>query len=676
MTEDMQNKNYDDGSEKRRPPSGEREPDESERTPRPKSGGKNLMLLLLGIGGAILVYYLFFNPATGDKLSVDDFDRMLREGRIRKIVQYVDTSEMEVFYREVSRDVDGKALQPVEKSVVMDIPDEFLKDPERSKLIKARMGIDLEFFTDRRGEWRSILFMILPAIIIFGLIYFFLFRQFRGAGGMSGGLLSFGRSRAKITGRGERPKVTFEDVAGIEEAKDEVQEIIEFLKDPARFRRLGGRLPRGVLLVGAPGTGKTLLAKAIAGEAQVPFLSISGSDFVEMFVGVGASRVRDLFRQARENSPCIIFLDEIDAVGRKRGSGLGGGHDEREQTLNAILVEMDGFDTDEKIILMAATNRPDVLDPALLRPGRFDREIVLDLPDLRGREAILKVHARRIKLAPDVDWAKVARLTPAFSGAELEAIINEAAIMGVMRDKDAVTMSELEDARDKIRFGREKRSRVMDEEDRKITAHHESGHAILSRVLEDADPLHKVCIIPRGRSLGATMSLPEKDEYHLPRKRVLAEVAVALGGRVAEEMFCDDITAGAQSDIERATKLVRYMVTKWGMSEQLGPIDYSEDDEHLFLGKELARARNYSESTAVKIDNEVRRIIKECMERARSLIEEHREQTEAIAKALLIYETLDGEDVDLIMQGGDLSEKKQVVSEPVDSEHGPSGDKT
>jgi cell division protease FtsH len=554
-----------------------------------------------------------------------------------------------------------------QKIVTMVVDEKFFEDPARKKVLEARMDTDLVFLKSKRGEWRSILFMILPALLIFALIYFFFFRQFRGAGGIPGGVLSFGNSRARISGK-ERSKVTFDDVAGIEEAKDEVQEIVEFLKDPARFRRLGGRIPRGVLLVGAPGTGKTLLAKAIAGEAGVPFLSISGSDFVEMFVGVGASRVRDLFRQAKENSPCIIFLDEIDAVGRKRGSGLGGGHDEREQTLNAILVEMDGFETDEKIILMAATNRPDVLDPALLRPGRFDREIIIDLPDLRGREAILKVHARKVILAPDVDMAKVARLTPSFSGAELEAVINEAAIMGVMRNRDAVMMSELEDARDKIRFGREKRSRVMDERDRRITAFHESGHAILSKVLEDVDPLHKVCIIPRGRSLGATMSLPEKDEYHLLKKRVLAEITAALGGRVAEETFCDDITAGAQQDIERATKLARYMVTKWGMSDALGPIDYSEDGEHLFLGKELARARNYSESTALKIDNEVRRIVSQCMDRARSLIEAHRSQTESIAEALLLYETLDGDDVDMIMQGKDLGKKKQIVYEPVDSD--------
>ena len=661
----MDNRNYNDPKRDKEHPPGEREPNRGERPRPPKSLSKILLLLLLGVAGAFLLSHLF--SPSGEELSVNAFDSMLREGRISKIVQYVDANEVEVTYKEATKGPEGESFTMEQKTVTMIADEKFFEDPARKKILEARMKTDLVFRKAKRGEWRSVLFMILPALLIFALIYFFFFRQFRGAGGIPGGVLSFGKSRARISGK-ERSRVTFDDVAGIEEAKEEVREIIEFLKDPAKFRRLGGRIPRGVLLVGAPGTGKTLLAKAIAGEAGVPFLSISGSDFVEMFVGVGASRVRDLFRQAKENAPCIIFLDEIDAVGRKRGSGLGGGHDEREQTLNAILVEMDGFETDEKIILMAATNRPDVLDPALLRPGRFDREIVIDLPDLRGREAILKVHAKKIVLAPDVDMAKVARLTPTFSGAELEAVINEAAIMAVMRGREAVMMSELEDARDKIRFGREKRSRVMDERDRRITAFHESGHAILSKILEDVDPLHKVCIIPRGRSLGATMSLPEKDEYHLLKKRVLAEITAALGGRVAEEIFCDDITAGAQQDIERATKLARYMVTKWGMSDALGPIDYSEDGEHLFLGKELARARNYSESTAVKIDNEVQRIVRQCMDRARSLIEEHRSQTESIAEALLLYETLDGDDVDMIMQGKDLSKKKQIVYEPVDSD--------
>jgi len=506
--------------------------------------------------------------------------------------------------------------------------------------------------------WQTLLVSIVPWILIAALFWFFLFRGLRAPGG-AGSVLSFGKSRAKFAAK-DRPRVTFEDVAGIEEAKEEVREIIDYLKNPSRFMRLGARIPRGVLLVGQPGTGKTLLAKAIAGEAGVPFLTISGSDFVEMFVGVGASRVRDLFREAKENSPCIIFLDEIDAVGRQRGTGLGGGHDEREQTLNAILVEMDGFERDEGIIVVAATNRPDVLDPALLRPGRFDRQIVIDLPDIKGRESILKVHAKKTRLADDVDLAVLARSTPGLSGADLEAVINEAAIMASMREREYVTMSDLEEARDKVRWGKRKRSKVMSEEERSITAFHEAGHAFATKSIPEVDPFYKATIIPQGMALGATMQIPEQDRYHIKRKLALGQITVLCAGRVAEALFCDDISAGAQSDIKQATEMARRMVCEWGMSEKLGLVNYTEGEEHLFLGRELTRAKPHSEAMAQEIDHEIRGIIDSCYERAEGLIGENRDKVEKIALALLKYESLDSNDLDTIMAGDELVKAKPV----------------
>jgi cell division protease FtsH len=507
----------------------------------------------------------------------------------------------------------------------------------------------------------------IPWVVLFTLLWFFLFRQMRSPGG-SGNMLSFGKSRAQLQGGAkDKPATTFKDVAGIDEAKEEVKEVIEFLKNPERFRRLGGRIPRGMLLVGPPGCGKTLLAKAIAGEAGVPFFSICGSDFVEMFVGVGASRVRDLFKQAKEKSPCIIFLDEIDAVGRKRGSGLGGGHDEREQTLNAILVEMDGFDTDEGVIVLASTNRPDVLDPALLRPGRFDREIAIDPPDVKGREEILKVHSRDVKLDPVVDLHRVARGTPSFTGAELEALVNEGAILAAMRNKENVGQDELEEARDKVKWGRKKISKQMEEEDRKVTAYHEAGHAIVAAMLPEVDGLHKVTIIPRGMALGATMQLPEKDQYHLQRKRMLGMLCVLYAGRIAEEMFCGDISAGASNDIERATGLARRMVCEWGMSEELGPIKYAESEETIFLGREINRSQTHSEATAMIIDREVKVFIDQSYKRAEKLLAKNREKLDAIAKALLKYETLSGKDVELIMRGDepDIARRADAKPQPV-----------
>ena len=496
----------------------------------------------------------------------------------------------------------------------------------------------------------NLLINFVPWILIFAFIWFFVFRQLRGAGGGMGMLGSFGRSRHRVSTK-EHTNITFADVAGVDEAKDEVAEIIEFLKNPKRFQKLGGRIPRGVLLVGEPGCGKTLLAKAIAGEADVPFFSISGSDFVEMFVGVGASRVRDLFKQAKDNSPCIIFLDEIDAVGRRRGAGFSsGGHDEREQTLNAILVEMDGFDTSDQVIVIAATNRVDVLDPALIRPGRFDRQVYVPLPDVKGRLEILKVHAKRIKLGPDVDLQRMARATPMFSGADLAAIINESALLATMANKDFVEMEDLEEARDKVRWGRAKKSRVVDEKDRLATAYHEAGHAIVQALLPETDPLHKVSIIPRGPYGGATFSLPEKDRQNYSQKWIDSTLRILCAGRIAEEMFCNDVNTGAYADIRQATDFARKMVVEWGMSEKVGFIYHGEDSRTSMFGWSPA-AREYSEQTASAIDAEVKRIVDSAYHDTRQLLLANRDKLEVLAKALLKYETLDGQDVHKIIRG-------------------------
>ncbi len=504
-------------------------------------------------------------------------------------------------------------------------------------------------FTTEPASGLMAVFLTFGPILLFILLFWFLFmRQMRGQGQ---GILGFGRSRAQIWNKEKKTGVTFADVAGIEEALDEVKEITEFLKNPEKFTKLGGRIPRGVMLVGPPGTGKTLLAKAIAGEADVPFISISGSDFVEMFVGVGASRVRDLFEQARKEAPCIIFLDEIDAVGRKRGTGLGGGNDEREQTLNAILVEMDGFSTDDRIIVCAATNRPDVLDPALVRPGRFDREIVLNLPDVMGRDKILRVHTRKIKLDPSVDLLDIARGTPGFSGAELAALCNEAAIIAAMCEHKWVMQSDLEEARDKVRFGRQKKSQIMEKEDKRITAYHEAGHAVVNAFMKHTDPVHKVTIIPRGLSLGATMFLPEKDRMHWSRNRLLDEICVLYGGRTAEELFCEDITTGASNDIERASRLARMMITHWGMSRKLGPVSFGERVGNDFLGNEYGMGREHSGQTQREIDQESGETIGEQYARARGILGEHRELVERVAGALLRYETITKEEFKALVDG-------------------------
>jgi cell division protease FtsH len=520
-------------------------------------------------------------------------------------------------------------------------------------------GVKFSFKRQSPYFWQ-ILSGALPVLLLLGLLYFLFTRQMKAVGH---GALSFGKSRAKMMAR-DKNKVTFKDVAGCEEAKEEVQEIIDFLKDPKRFQKLGGHIPKGVMLMGPPGTGKTLLAKAIAGEADVPFFNISGSDFVEMFVGVGASRVRDMFEQGKRNAPCIIFIDEIDAVGRSRFTGIGGGHDEREQTLNALLVEMDGFDTQEGVIIVAATNRPDVLDPALQRPGRFDRQVVIDLPTVDGREQILKIHARGITLAKDVELRRIARGTPGFSGADLANLMNEAALLAARGGKEAVDMSDLEEARDKVRWGRERRSRVLDEKEKRVTAYHETGHALVTMLVEESEPIHKITIIPRGTAyLGATMSLPVKDRYMEGRLKLMGILTMLMGGRVAEEVFFGDITSGASSDLKQATRLARLMVCDWGMSEELGPQTFGAHEELMFLGREVSRNQDFSEDTARRIDAEVNKLLRESHTRARHLVETHREQMEAIAKLLLERETLDGRDAEDLLKHGRLRTEAERAAE-------------
>jgi cell division protease FtsH len=516
--------------------------------------------------------------------------------------------------------------------------------PLKEKLLEQEIPFDVEP-SSRMPQWiATSLTMVLPILLFVGIMIF-ISRQMQGTGNRA---LSFGKSRAKLHSDSQ-PKRTFADVAGCDEAKEGLEEVIEFLKDPKKFQRLGGRIPKGVLLMGPPGTGKTLLARAVAGEANVPFYSISGSDFVEMFVGVGASRVRDLFETGKKNAPCIIFIDELDAVGRHRGAGIGGGHDEREQTLNQLLVEMDGFDTSEGVILIAATNRPDVLDPALLRPGRFDRQIVVDLPDIKGRDEIFKVHTLPpIKMGSDVDLGVLARATPYFSGADIANMVNEAALLAAKRGKDAVDMSCFDEAKDRVMMGPERRSLVISEEDKRVTAYHEAGHALLRHVIPENDPNYKATIIPRGRSLGVSVPLPLQERRNFGRKYLIAGIITALGGRVAEELIFGELTTGAQNDFEQATEIARKMVTQWGMSE-LGPLSFGRRDEQIFLGKEIAHHKDYSEKTATDIDQAVQRIVMECYDKARSLIEIHLDGLKKLADGLLERETLIGEEIEEIL---------------------------
>jgi cell division protease FtsH len=619
--------------------------------------GRGVFGWVLFIGLAIMLFVLLRQQQSNlQEFSWSEVRENLQAGKIRTIT--IGTDEL---------------TGELNTSTAPNVPAKF-HTPLQPNMIDSNL---LQWLTDNRGTTEikvsnnqnliiQMLVPLIPWILIFGFVWFFIFRQLRNSAGAGGMLGNFGRSRHKITSK-EHTNVTFDDVAGIEEAKEEVMEIVEFLKNPKKFQRLGGRIPRGVLLVGEPGTGKTLLAKAIAGEADVPFFSISGSDFVEMFVGVGASRVRDLFKQAKDNSPCIIFLDEIDAVGRRRGSGFSsGGHDEREQTLNAILVEMDGFDTNDQVIVCAATNRVDVLDPALTRPGRFDRQIYVPLPDVKGRLDILKVHSRKVKLGPNVDLARLARATPGFSGADLAAIINESALGATLAGKEYIEQDDLEEARDKVRFGRANKSRVMDDKEKTATAYHEAGHAVVQYLLRpDADPIHKVTIIPRGRALGATMTLPEKDRYSYTKRWCTAFIKITFGGRIAEEMFTGDTNSGVMGDIRQATAIARKMITEWGMNERLGFVFYGEDDQKMnFLG--VAEGREYSEETAKVIDEEVKKLIDRLFDETRQLLEGNKDRIEALAKALLKYETLDTNDVDRIMRGDNLT--RPTVSDLLEKE--------
>ncbi len=567
-------------------------------------------------------------PASGNRVDYSTFVQQVHSGQVDKVK--ID-----------DRTIQGQ-LRTGERFVTYSPG-----DPELvSDLLKNNVKIEAE-----AEEETSLLMQIFiswfPLLLLIGVWIFFM-RQMQGGG--RGGALSFGKSKARMLTE-DKNKVTFADVAGIEEAKEEVGEIVDFLKDPSKFQKLGGHIPKGVLMTGSPGTGKTLLAKAIAGEAKVPFFTISGSDFVEMFVGVGASRVRDMFEQAKKHAPCIIFIDEIDAVGRHRGAGLGGGHDEREQTLNQLLVEMDGFEGNEGVIVIAATNRPDVLDPALLRPGRFDRQVNVPLPDIRGRELILKVHMRKVPIQDDVKASVIARGTPGFSGADLANLVNEAALLAARAGKKIVSMEDFENAKDKVIMGAERRSVVMPEEERLNTAYHESGHAVVAKSLDNADPVHKVTIIPRGRALGVTMQLPEEDRYSHNREYLLTQIAILMGGRIAEELFMGQMTTGASNDFERATDLAQKMVSRWGMSDALGPRVYGENESEVFLGRDVSTHKNLSPSTAEKVDGEVTRIINEQYARAKNIIEENRNKMERMTKALMEWETINADQINDIMKG-------------------------
>ncbi len=597
---------------------------------------KNLILWMIIAGVLLTVFQNISQEPREDTINYSEFIREVRSGRVQRV-------EL------AGINITGVRSDSTQFRSVMPLigDDQLLND-----LFENDVDVTANE-PEQRSIWIDLLLSIFPILIIVALFLFFM-RQMQGGGaGGKGGPMSFGKSKAKLLGE-DQIKVTFADVAGVDEAKEDVQELVEFLREPDKFQRLGGRIPRGVLMVGQPGTGKTLLAKAIAGEAKVPFFSISGSDFVEMFVGVGASRVRDMFEQAKKQAPCIIFIDEIDAVGRHRGAGLGGGHDEREQTLNQLLVEMDGFEGNDGVIVVAATNRPDVLDPALLRPGRFDRQVVVGLPDIRGREQILKVHMRKVPIDDNVRASVIARGTPGFSGADLANLVNEAALFSARAGKRLVTMEEFEKAKDKIMMGAERKSMVMSEKERMNTAYHESGHAIVGRLVPDHDPVYKVSIIPRGRALGVTMFLPEEDRYSLSRQTILSQICSLYGGRIAEEMTLgkNGVTTGASNDIQRATEMARNMVTKWGLSEELGPLLYSEDEGEVFLGRSAAsQSKSFSGNTAISIDTEVRKIIDECYGRAEKILEDNREKLEMMKDALMEYETIDADQIDDIMNG-------------------------
>lgn len=603
---------------------------------------KNLILWLIIAAVLVTVMNNFSSPSEPQTLSYSQFIEQVKEGRVERVTVdgYVITGKR----------TDGEGFKTIRPAIqdgglIGDLID-------NNVVIEGKLP-------EQQSIWTQLLVASFPILVIIAVFMFFM-RQMQGGVGGKGGPMSFGKSKARLLSE-DQVKTTFADVAGCDEAKEEVSELVEFLRDPGKFQRLGGRIPRGVLMVGSPGTGKTLLAKAVAGEAKVPFFTISGSDFVEMFVGVGASRVRDMFDQAKKHAPCIIFIDEIDAVGRHRGAGMGGGHDEREQTLNQLLVEMDGFEMNDGIIVIAATNRPDVLDPALLRPGRFDRQVVVGLPDIRGREQILKVHMRKVPVGDDVNPAVIARGTPGFSGADLANLVNEASLFAARAGKRLVEMKEFELAKDKIMMGAERKTMVMSDKEKLNTAYHEAGHAIVGRLVPEHDPVYKVSIIPRGRALGVTMFLPEEDRYSLSKRALTSQICSLFGGRIAEEMTLgfDGVTTGASNDIMRATQLAKNMVTKWGLSEKLGPLMYAEEEGEVFLGRSMgSQASNVSGETARQIDEEVRRIIDECYATAKKLLVENRDKLDAMAEALMKYETIDAEQIDDIMNGREPREPR------------------
>ncbi|HEY7775883.1 MAG TPA: ATP-dependent zinc metalloprotease FtsH [Kineobactrum sp.] len=596
---------------------------------------KNLLLWLVIAAVLLSVFNNFNMQSPTEQVGYSDFIQEIQNERIQKVVVDGLTINGERF--------DGSRFETIRPMV---------EDP---KLIDDLLQNNVEVIgrkPEQQSVWTQLLVASFPILIIIAVFMFFM-RQMQGGGGGRGGPMSFGKSKARLLGE-DQITTTFADVAGVDEAKEDVQELVEFLRDPTRFQKLGGRIPRGVLMAGQPGTGKTLLAKAIAGEAKVPFFSISGSDFVEMFVGVGASRVRDMFEQAKKQAPCIIFIDEIDAVGRHRGAGMGGGHDEREQTLNQLLVEMDGFEVNDGVIVIAATNRPDVLDPALLRPGRFDRQVYVGLPDIRGREQILKVHMRKVPLSEDVVPSKIARGTPGFSGADLANLVNESALFAARAGVRTVGMAQFELAKDKLMMGAERKSMVMSEDEKRNTAYHEAGHAIVGRLMPEHDPVYKVSIIPRGRALGVTMFLPEEDRYSHSRRNIISQICSLFGGRIAEEITLgkDGVTTGASNDIQRATSIARNMVTKWGLSEKMGPLMYDESEEEVFLGRSAGQpSKAVSSETARQIDEEVRRIIDESYATAQRVLEENIEKLHVMADALMLYETIDADQIDDIMSG-------------------------
>lgn len=639
----------------------ENKPDEGKRQPGRKPKGLPVAVLALGAMLLLLVLVAVYEMGgTSEELTGTELRAKLQKNEIESMEVRVPENGNVVHITGKYANVPEGETQNFSAKVDANQWKVWLEQRETSAKDSLLSGVK-EIKTDESSDnlgW--FLKNVIPILIIVAVIWFFFFR--RGGGPLGGGVMAFGKSRAKMFTK-EDVTVTFNDVAGADEAKEEVSEIVEFLKNPQRFTRLGAKIPKGVLMIGPPGCGKTLLAKAIAGEAERPFFSISGSDFVEMFVGVGASRVRDLFRTARENAPCIVFVDEIDAVGRRRGTGVGGGHDEREQTLNALLVEMDGIGSSEGVIILAATNRPDVLDNALLRPGRFDRQVYIDLPDLKGREEILRVHLKKVKAGSTINANEIARLIPGFSGADIMNLVNEAALIAVIRNLDEIDRDAILEARDRVAFGRQKRSRVMEEEEKRLTAYHEAGHALVQEMTEKTDKVHKVTIIPRGRALGATMSLPDKDRYSMPKTRAEQMLQVFLGGRAAEHVMFGEIDAGAASDIQQATNLTRKMVTEWGMSPRLGLLNYTGDEDQSYMGQSIKQPGDYSDETKKAIDEEMRRMIDEAWAETVKLIEGNKDTLVNIAEALLKHETLDHDDLVEIMAGGNIDARREREAE-------------